>query len=173
MITTTTGPRTTLMPPRHQYRVTKFDPANRNEAGHYIADEWYLHSQVGDTFGGVLLTEDEYLRTEGAYISTAVRFHADAGQPDIFAISVEDNRRLGAPAEGSLITVDQLPALCRAMIREDYWCRIEGRDFFIHFGYDFYMYIGTCAATEQTLGFARSLGLFPEPFVSPYHSEND
>jgi hypothetical protein len=161
------------MPPRHQYRVTKFDPANRNEAGNYTADEWYLHCQIGDTFDGVLLTEDEYLRVEDAYIATALRFHSDAGQPDIFAISVEDNRKLGAPAEGSLITSNQLPALCRAMLRGDYWCRIEGRDFFIHFGYDFYMYIGACAATEHTLDFARSEGLFPEPFASPYHPEHD
>jgi hypothetical protein len=161
------------MPPRHQYRVTKFDPANRNEVGHYTTDEWYLHSQIGDTFDGVLLTEDEYLRVEDAYIATAMRFHVDAGQPDIFAISVEDNRKLGAPAEGCLITANQLPGLCRAMLREDYWCRIEGCGFFIHFGYDFYMYIGTCDASEHTLVFAQSQGLFPEPFVSPYHPEHD
>jgi hypothetical protein len=46
----------------YQYRITKFDPAIRNPAGQYIADEWYLYSQIGDAFGGVILTEAEYLR---------------------------------------------------------------------------------------------------------------
>ena len=35
------------MPTTYQHRVTKFDPANRKGAGHYMADEWHLHSQIG------------------------------------------------------------------------------------------------------------------------------
>jgi hypothetical protein len=161
------------MPTAYQYRITKFDPANRNAEGHHIADEWYLHSQIGMTFGGVLLTGEEYLRVESAYIATAVDFHREAGLPDIFAIGVEDHRLKGAPAEGTLISAELLPTLCRAMLRERYWCRIVGEDFFIHFGYDFYMYLGAATPCEQALGYARSRGLFPEPFISPYHPENE
>ena len=138
-----------------------------------MADEWYLHSQIGKRFGGVLLTEDEYLRVESAYISTAAHFYREAGLPDIFAIGVADHRRQGAPPEGSLILPQDLAKLCRAMLREEYGCRIEGGDFFIHFGWDFYMYIGTSAPCEGALNFAASIGLFPEPFISPYHPEDD
>lgn len=159
-------------PLRYQYRVTKFDPANRNEAGHYIADEWHSRTQIGESFDGVQLTEEQCLRVEAAYIATAVRFHAEAGQPEVFAINVEDHRKLGAPTEGSLISSHQLPMVCRAVLLGDYWCKIEGCDFFIHFGWDFHMYIGTCTSAEQALNFAQSKGLFTEPFVSPYHPEH-
>jgi hypothetical protein len=152
----------------HQYRVTKFDPANRGSAGRYLVEDWCLHSQIGKTFGGILLTEAEYLRVESAFIATALDFYSEAGQPDIFAIGVEDHKTRGAPPEGLLVSADRLPVLCRAMLREDYWLRIEGDDFFIHFGWDFYMYLGASTPCERSLDKARSLGLFPEPFVSPY-----
>ncbi len=157
----------------HQYRITKFDPANRDSAGYYIADDWYLHSQIGESFGGVLLTEDEYLRVESAYIATAMDFYREAGLPDIFAVGVGDHKMKGVPTEGSLIPADGLPILCRAMLREEYWCRIEGDAFFIHFGWDFNMYLGALTLCERTLGHARSRGLFPELFISPYHPEDE
>ena len=99
-----------------------------------------------------------------------MRFRGEAGLPDIFALNVEDHRNLGAPTEGLSISSDRLPVLCRAMLREEYWCRIEGDDFFIHFGYDFYMYLGASSPCEHSLDYARSLGLFPESLISPYHS---
>lgn len=33
-------------PAGYQYRITKFDPANRDPAGHYLAEDWHLHSQI-------------------------------------------------------------------------------------------------------------------------------
>lgn len=156
----------------YQYRITKFNPENRNPTGHYITDEWHMYSQIGDTFGGVILTEEEYLRVESSYINTAIDFHRETGFPDVFAFGIEDHRKNGAPAEGSLILPDRLPALCRAILREEYWCRIESDKFFIHFGWDFYMYLGAQIPCERALGHARSRGLFPEPFASPYHPED-
>jgi hypothetical protein len=160
------------MPATYQYRVTKYDPTKRDSAGHYTGDDWFLHSQIGQTFGGIALTENEYLRVESAYITAAIDFHREAGLPDIFAIGVEDSKSHGAPTEGSLIPADGLPIFCRAMLRDEYWFRIEGGDFFIHFGWDFYMYLGASTPCERSLEHARSLGLFPEPFISPYHPED-
>jgi hypothetical protein len=160
--------RLTCMAANYQYRVTKFDPANRDPAGRHTAEDWCMYSQIGKIFRGIVLTEDEYLRVESAYIATALDFYSEAGQPDIFAMGVEDHKARGAPPEGSLVSADRLPVLCRAMLREEYWLRIEGDDFFIHFGRDFYMYLGAPTPCERSLNKARSLGLFPEPFVSPY-----
>lgn len=162
-----------LMSAIYQYRITKFNPVNRNKAGRYLADEWYLYAQVGETFGGILLTEDEYFRVESAYIATVMDFHREAGLPEIFAIGVEDPQGKGAPAEGSLITADRLPLLCRAMLRVDYWCKIEGDGFFIHFGWDYYMYVGASIPCPVSLSHAESRGLFPEPFISPYHPDDN
>lgn len=159
------------MAANHQYRITKFDPANRDLAGRHTAEDWCLYSQIGSFFGGILLTEDEYLRVESAYVATALDFFSEAGHPDIFAMGVEDCKKRGAPPDGSMVSLDLLPVLCRAMLREEYWLRIEGADFFIHFGWDFYMYLGASTPCERSLNRARSLGLFPEPFLSPYLPE--
>lgn len=158
---------------KYQYRITKFDPAKRDPLGRYLVDDWCMHSQIGKTFGGILFTEEEYLRVESAYISAAMAFYKEAGQPDVVVFGVEDNKDRGAPANGWLIPIDQLPVLCRALLREEYWCRIEGDDFFIHFGWDFQMYLGASTPCLRSLEFARSLGLFPEPVVSPHHLDND
>jgi len=153
----------------YQYRITKYDPAYRDAAGHYTLDEWYLHSQIGEVFGGVTLTEKEYLQVESAYVTAALHFHDEAGQPNVFAVGVEDHKNLGAPMEGALIPRELLPEICRAMLREEYWCRIEGGDFFIHFGWDYYMYVGASTPCPASLAQAQDLHLFPEPLISPYH----
>lgn len=97
-----------------------------------MADEWHLHTQIGKTFGGVLLTEEDCLRVESVCIAEAVDFHREAGLPDVYATGVEDHGLKGAPAEGALISADRLPILCRSMLREEYRCRITGgNSFFI------------------------------------------
>ena len=62
-----------------EYRVTKYDPALRDANGAYIADEWILFKQVGSEFGGVVLTEGEYLKVEQAYIDSAIAFLREGG----------------------------------------------------------------------------------------------
>ncbi|MGH9828230.1 MAG: hypothetical protein ACREDR_33825, partial [Blastocatellia bacterium] len=56
-----------------EYRVTKYDPAKRDPEGRYLADDWIMYSQVGQVVGGTLLTMDEYLRIETAYINAAAK----------------------------------------------------------------------------------------------------
>jgi hypothetical protein len=107
-------------PADYQYRITKYDPANRDPAGHYFAEDWHLYAQIGEAFGGVVLTEEEYLRVEAAYIATAQRFHLESGLPAIRAVSVEGHRDRGAPREAEVILPERLPAICRAMLREEY-----------------------------------------------------
>lgn len=154
----------------HQHRITKYDPARRNSAGHYTKPEWTSYSDIGREFDGVTLTKEDYLKVEAAYLATVMSFHAEAGFPEIRASGVECHAEGPCPAEGAVVSHAELEAVCRSLLREACWCRLEGRDFFIHFGYDYYMYIGTDSKCRRSLMQARRLGLFPEPFVSPYHS---
>ncbi|RYD25669.1 MAG: hypothetical protein EOP86_27010 [Verrucomicrobiaceae bacterium] len=156
---------------RHQHRITKYDPTCRNSAGHYTKPEWISYSDIGRAYEGVTLTEEAYLKTESAYLATVLSFHAEAGFPEIRALGVECHAAVPCPAEGAVVTHVELEAVCRSLLREAYWCRLEGADFFIHFGYDYYMYIGTGPKCRGSLMLARRLGLFPEPFVSPYHAD--
>src|SRR4051812_49375725 len=60
--------------PMYQYRVTKYDPAKRDRWGAYPEDEWISQCQIGQAFGGVVLTAAEYQRVENAYVTAALAF---------------------------------------------------------------------------------------------------
>ena len=62
--------------PVNQYRVTKYNPAFRDQSGAYTKDEWTFFGQIGRTFSGVPFTFDEYERVEQAYVQTALSFGA-------------------------------------------------------------------------------------------------
>ncbi|MFB9884512.1 hypothetical protein ACFFMN_41930 [Planobispora siamensis] len=61
--------------------------------------------------------------------------------------------------------------LVRAMLRDNgAWCRLEaaGR-FFVHVGYDQYVYVGSIDPCEQARERTRALGLFPERIGACIH----
>jgi hypothetical protein len=35
-----------------EYRVTKYDPSNRDTEGRYLAEEWTIYARVGHEIGG-------------------------------------------------------------------------------------------------------------------------
>ena len=156
-----------------EYRVTKYDPALRDASGAYTRDEWTSVSDIGQSFGGVVLIRDEYHRGENGYVSTALAFLREAGVSTLTVTGLENSGRVPlAFGEGSALPSEQLGEVIRRVLREEFWCRLEGPEAFVHLGYDYYMYVGVsrpCPASEQL---ARSLGLFVEPFYSPY-SERD
>ena len=55
----------------HGWRITRFDPALRDEGGAYTEDTWTSVSDVGKSFGGAELTLAEYERVEALYIAAA------------------------------------------------------------------------------------------------------
>ena len=49
-----------------EYRITKYDSANR-VAERYVVDDWTSFSDIGKRFNNVELTYEKYLKTETAY----------------------------------------------------------------------------------------------------------
>ncbi|MFI9723802.1 S1 RNA-binding domain-containing protein [Streptomyces sp. NPDC052396] len=159
------------------YRVTKYDPADRNQHGHYTGTE----STISD-HGPV----------EAAYLQAIAAFAEETGvdrlairEPQIggFAhFSLEppvDGCGLAGlfPAglsgfhDGALVPIAVGLELVRAMLRDNgAWCRLETDGAFaVHVGWDQYLYVGSCLPCEAALARTRSLGLFPEHLdASPY-----
>ena len=159
--------------PQHQYRVTKYDPALRSTDGTYPLDDWTSRSDIGKLFGGALLTEDSYLSTEHAYLQAASAFLAEAKILQLKIVGLENyNERPHAPSAGSTVESADVPTLLRSLLREEFWCKLEGPSSFIHVGYDYYMYVGVPHECTNASVLTRSLGLFVETFHSPY-AEND
>ncbi|WP_256967536.1 S1 RNA-binding domain-containing protein [Streptomyces sp. CS057] len=163
--------------PSFVYRITKYDPAHRDERGHYTGAED---------------TASDHGPVEDAYLAAIAAFAKDAGtdQVEIREPQIGNFARFGLepPVDGYGLA-DLFPAgpsgfhdgapvpiavgleLVRSMLRDNgVWCRLEAGDAFaVHVGWDQYLYIGSNLPCETALARTRALGLFPERIdASPY-----
>jgi hypothetical protein len=171
-----------------QYRVTKYDPAKRDHNGAYRdLDEWTDASEVGKTCGGTLLTLEAYLDVENRYVRAVEAFVREADIEHLRCTCIEgpydtppvhpglafDKEQRAALHVRDDAAIDRatLPLFVRANLRNALWCKLEleGR-FFVHFGWDFYMYVGSAVSCPGAAKSACADGLFVEPFNSPYQS---
>jgi hypothetical protein len=157
----------------YQHRVTKYDPKKRDRSGKYTANEWTSRDQIGQTFGGVMLTAADYQKVEDAYVTAAMAFFQESGGKSLAIIQLENHAGHKEPGlhqhQGGSLDRTEIERVCRLNLREVIWCKLEddaGR--FIHFGYDYYMYVGVPTPCESAKSLAQSLGLFVEIFASPY-----
>ena len=154
----------------NQYRVTKYNPEFRNAEGVYTKDEWTSFSEVGKT-----VSKGEYAEVEAAYIDTAIQFFEEQGIAGLAIVYLENSAGYKDPkmklAEGEIVHKDNLASVIRGILRENYWAKLESKNAYLHFGWDFYMYIGVPLAASQAITVAERNGLFVEEFESPYLSE--
>jgi len=167
------------------WRITKYNPAFRDERGSYLKDEWTSVSDVGKSFGGEVLTVEQYCKIENAYVATALRFFKEAGLESLKVTSLEQHNSPGVanssladiPFDPSLVeesmnvSGEALESICRLVLREAIWCRLESEEgFHIHFGFDYYMYVGSPVSSENSGVYGHQQGLFIEAMPSPYLS---
>jgi hypothetical protein len=70
--------------------------------------------------------------------------------------------------DNQVVSGTQLENVIRACLREYMWCRLVGPDdSYLHFGYDYYMYVGLPKTAD---GLTLPRGMFLEEFESPYTS---
>ena len=150
----------------NQYRVTKYDPKNR-VSGIYTKDEWTSIYDVGKAYNGELFTFAEYLKVEGAYLNT---IDSVMQEVNINSVKVKSGERIFSVLNNSTLdSRDEVLKVAKGVLREDFWCKLESESFFIHFGYDFYMYIGADIDDEKMRKIAEENGLFAERInESPY-----
>jgi hypothetical protein len=165
------------------YRVTKYDPAMRDSAGRFSGQDWTSISDIGKSTGGVLLSESDYLRSENAYIEAVRRMFSAAKIEFLFITGLE---RISSPLvqinDGVLDACHQvkdkkavsgveLEHVVRGCLREYIWCRLQGAgNSYLHFGYDYYMYIGLPIPINATV---MPAGIFLEEFDSPYLDDEE
>ncbi|MFJ3306826.1 S1 RNA-binding domain-containing protein [Streptomyces sp. NPDC086549] len=169
------------MPP-FVYRITKYDPADRDGHGHYI---------------GVEKSTSDHGPVESAYLQAVAAFAAATGidqltirEPQVAGFAhfglepaVEGHGLgdlfppdLSGFHDGAEISLSVGLELVRAMLRDNgAWCRLEAEDTFaVHVGWDQYVYISSDKPCESALARTRALGLFPERLqASPYEADFD
>lgn len=147
-----------------EYRVTKYDPRFRDPTGAYNRHEWTAYGDVG---GSVSL--EDYQRVESSYLSVAIAFLTEAGIQSVQVRGLENAAATPVTyAEGSVLTSTEWESAFRSVLREQFWCRFESSESFVHFGWDYYMYIGVPRNCPAARVLAESRGLFVEECSSPY-----
>jgi hypothetical protein len=169
---------------QYGWRVTKYDPQLRDPTGAYRGDTWISVDDIGQIFGGERLTRELYLAIEDRYVASVLHFLNGSGLEALRVTTLEQwargEKSLGTPElaallhtvqveEGQYISGDAKESICRLNLRSLLWCKLEepGR-FYLHFGYDYYMYLGADKPLPYSETFSRDLGLFVEPMRSPY-----
>ncbi len=148
-------------------RITKYNPANRIN-GRCIVDEWTSFSDIGKHFGETKLTYEKYLETENAYINCCIDLLLKA---QVLCLSVAQaecySEDIHLPSQVS--DVAEIRNIIASCLREQCWFKLTCKDFFIHFGYDYYMYIGTMLPAATVENIVTRYGLFFEHYPSPYN----
>ncbi|KOO48569.1 hypothetical protein [Priestia koreensis] len=73
-----------------KWRVTKYNPAFRDENGIYtLTDEWTCPSEIGNTIDGKPFTMTEYQRVERAYIDSVQKFMEESDTDSLTISEIE------------------------------------------------------------------------------------
>lgn len=157
------------------WRITKYNPKKRDEIGAYLDDkEWTCFSEVGTK-----VSEEEYLRTESDYINAITTFMVEMGLNKIYlndleiwsdeVVSQNASSFLRKMWVGKAVTAQEVRELARLTLRNVIWCKLSyKKEFFVHFGYDYYMYIGAIKDCSNAQAKVQDTGLYVETFNSPY-----
>ena len=158
----------------YQYRITKYDPNFRDAAGAFTKDQWTSYSDIGSTYDNATLTEQDYLRVESAYISSAINLLRDSGINELTVSGLEQHGESSSLHNGQSIQLSTISQYFQGALREHYWCRFESNTgAFVHFGNDYYMYVGLPSNPGNGIKSVAESGLFIEPFASPYSQHDD
>lgn len=143
-------------------RATKYDPAKRDARGIFRDNEWTSISDIGKAFDGQVLTAEDYLATEDAYVAAVIQLLV-ATRLSQLSIELLENKmgpdakrslqqidtselreQLGAIATGDELDRERIELIARLSLREALWCKLKGdQGTYVHFGWDYYMYLGT------------------------------
>lgn len=126
------------------YRVTKYNPKNRDSYGRYMPDEWIFYDVISE-YG---ITFDKYFEVESKYIAAIFQFMNcnkitalqvnNLSQNKLFKGDVNTTQIMKEVyknvKEDVSFSGSQLDALCRLILREHIWCKLVNENMQVHFG---------------------------------------
>lgn len=174
------------------YRVTKYNPDYRDEFGAYTRDDWTAISDIGEEFNKKTFKMEGYLRVENLCVDAVIRMMECVGVKSLMVIGLEkyyETPRITAHheiytermvqlyqniSENLFVTDHDLQDLCKLVLRESLYLGLVFEDkMYVHFGYDYYNYIGIDKECKNAIDSIQAKGLFVEECESPYFREDD
>lgn len=172
------------------WRITKYNPKYRDEKGSYVKEDWTSMYDIGKFFSGKEVTHDEYLNIERLYVDAITEYMNCLG---ISTLTVKDLEKwsetieiLDFPElytkemselyarikEGVNFNIEEIRDLSRLILRNNIWCILEKDSImYVHFGHDYYMFIGSFKECKDAVNKIIRSGLYVEPFISPFIEE--
>ena len=172
------------------YRITKYNPAKRNEHGHYLdKTEWTAISDIGKTeYNDV--TYEAYEQIESAYID-AIKLMMQDNNLDCLIIDsfefhgskegfknyektgrlrnilVDFDKEIGNLKNGLKLNFSEIEKIIRLTLRETMWMLLLNENFEVKFGFDYYMYVKAFNIKPTTIQLIEKAGLFVEAEIEP------
>ena len=159
---------------KYQWRVSKYSPQNRDCNGSHLIDDWSSVSDIGRVYNGQKLTLSEYEKQENDYIESIFEFMECAEINKLRIVEIEnyideDKTNLNGIENGMVLIKEQVAGVAKAVLREQFWCKLElDNSFYVHFGYDYIMYIGLNRICEETIRRVEQKNMYVELKKSPY-----
>ncbi|KGR76902.1 hypothetical protein [Ureibacillus sinduriensis] len=157
------------------WRITKYNPLHRNADGSYVdLEEWICFSEVGTK-----VSMEDYEKTEEKYMNAVTTFMAGIGLSNVYVNASEQESHevknqhaqefLSKIWKGKAVTAQEVRELAKLTLRNAIWCKLGfKKQFFVHIGYYYYMYIGASESCEKAREIVHRSGLFIEDYHSPY-----
>jgi len=154
------------------YRICKY-PSECRRNGSYYTAEWTSFSDIGRTFDGAVLTVREYERVETNYLLFLLRVWEMCGAP-LLEVKGHEAYTDDLPWEnGMCLGRNEIESICRDILREKFWCRLDGEHMRVHFGYDFYMHIGCGLTLDEIRRMASDYGLTVDEWHEQIFEEDE
>ena len=148
--------------------VSKYDNSYRKN-GVFLREDWTSISDVGKMFNGEVLKYSEYEYFENLYLSVIEKICLELGVSKMRITDIEDPYNLCVYRSGDvLVGIDAIIDVARDCLREKFWCKLNIDNLFFHFGYDYYLYVGSLLDFQHISKLAHDIGLFVEKKKSPY-----
>ena len=158
-----------------KYRITKYNPQNRNDKDVYLKDEWTSVSDIGKTFSDGTLNVKEYLEMENKYIQALNIILKENNVTNLIVYNLEkyeniedflsfDKAFFEKLTDNICLSLDEIEKIVSLALREVLWCKLcsINRNIEIEFGYDYYMYIKCNEISKNLVNKFLNMGIYVE-----------
>ncbi len=169
-----------------KYRISKYNPMNRDDLGNYKINDWTSYSDIGKEFNHKVFSVDEYISVEDKYIQILKMILQEENIEKLILKDLEKNFNVSEIAKflndynlslsikekelfkfvtnGVEIFLADVNAITRLLLRECLWCRLKSPedDLDIEIGYDYYMYISCMEMSKVALEYINTSYMFIE-----------
>ncbi|MEK4565518.1 hypothetical protein MKX54_12640 [Alkalihalobacillus sp. FSL R5-0424] len=176
----------------NKYRVTKYNPANRDQYGIYTdQEEWISYHDIGKQQGkSGLLTVEEYVHIEQLYVEAIVRFmklhsieslrvtklerYEDFVQHFDSRTTPEMKRLFSSVKDKDQLSIPEIKSFAKLILRELLWAQLEMDEcMMVSFGFDYYMYLYSDEPIHSFKRRMESRGLFVERMPDDVQEEDE